>query len=189
MRGKSGPLLVEDYRTTLALTHRFVEAAQQAGFAFTQDLNGASTRASAIRRCRATAASAARPRARSWRRRKSRPNLRVETKAFATRLLFDGKRCTGVAFRQNGQEREVRAAREVILSGGTINSPHLLQVSGIGPAAHLKSIGVDVVHDLPGVGGNLSDHYAIRVSQRVKRRLDQPAVARAAARPARSPAG
>ena len=60
------------------------------------------------------------------------------------------------------------AAREVILSGGTINSPHLLQVSGIGPAAHLKSIGVEVVHDLPGVGANLSDHYAIRISHRVK---------------------
>jgi choline dehydrogenase len=62
----------------------------------------------------------------------------------------------------------VRAAREVILSGGTINSPHLLQVSGIGPGAHLKSIGVPVVHDLPGVGANLSDHYAIRISHRVK---------------------
>ena len=60
------------------------------------------------------------------------------------------------------------AAREVILSGGTINSPHLLQVSGVGPGAHLKSIGVAVVHDLPGVGANLSDHYAIRISHRVK---------------------
>ena len=99
---------------------------------------------------------------------KGRPNLRVETKAFATRLLFEGKRCSGVAFRQKGQDRQVTAAREVILSGGTINSPHLLQVSGVGPGAHLKSIGVDVVHDLPGVGANLSDHYAIRISHRVK---------------------
>jgi choline dehydrogenase len=99
---------------------------------------------------------------------RKRPNLKVETNAVATRLMFEGKRCTGVAFRQNGQDREIKAAREVIVSGGTINSPHLLQISGIGPAAHLKSIGVEVVHDLPGVGGNLSDHYAVRISQRVR---------------------
>src|SRR4029077_8367152 len=98
---------------------------------------------------------------------RGRPNLRVETKAFATRLLCEGKRCVGVAFKQGSEERRVKGAREVILSGGTINSPHLLQVSGIGPAAHLQSIGVSVVHDLPGVGANLSDHYAIRISHRV----------------------
>jgi choline dehydrogenase len=99
---------------------------------------------------------------------KRRPNLRVETKAYATRLLFEGRRCVGVAFRQGGRDRTATAAREVLLCGGTINSPHLLQVSGIGPAAHLKSIGVPVVHDLPGVGANLSDHYAIRISHRVR---------------------
>jgi choline dehydrogenase len=98
---------------------------------------------------------------------KGRANLKVETGAIATRLLFDGKRCTGVAFRQNGAERQVMAAREVALSGGAVNSPHLLQISGIGPAEHLKSIGVEVVHDLPGVGANLSDHYVVRVSHRV----------------------
>src|SRR5437660_474106 len=99
---------------------------------------------------------------------KGRANLKVETGAIATRLLFDGKRCTGVAFRQNGAEREIRAAREVILSGGAVNSPHLLQISGIGPADYLQSIGVEVVHDLPGVGGNLSDHYVVRIAHRVQ---------------------
>ena len=74
---------------------------------------------------------------------KGRANLRVETDALATRLLFDGKRCVGVAFRQRGADREARAAREVILCGGSVNSPHLLQISGVGPAAHLQSIGVD----------------------------------------------
>ncbi len=97
-----------------------------------------------------------------------RQNLRVETKAVATRLLFDGKRCTGVAFRQNGSDRRVAAAREVVIGGGTVNSPHLLQISGIGPAGHLQSIGVEVVHELPGVGANLSDHFAVRVTHRVK---------------------
>ena len=167
-RGKSGPILVEDYRTTLDLTRRFVEAAQQAGLPYTKDLNGHQhegvgfSQMSRNGRFRGSTARTFLAQA------KGRPNLRVETNAFATRLLFDGKRCTGVAFRQGGQDRRVTAAREVILSGGTINSPHLLQVSGIGPAAHLKAIGVPVVHDLPGVGANLSDHYAIRISHRVK---------------------
>jgi choline dehydrogenase len=170
-RGKSGPLLIEDYRTVLPLTHRFVEAAQQAGFAFTKDLSGAQMegvgysqmtrngrfRGSTARTFLAVA--------------RDRPNLAVETNAVATRLLLEGRRCVGVAFRRNGANRELRARREVIVAGGTVNSPHLLQISGIGPAAHLKSIGVEVTHDLPGVGANLSDHYAIRISHRVKNAL------------------
>jgi choline dehydrogenase len=167
-RGKSGPILVEDYRTTLDLTHRFVEAAQQAGIPLTKDLNGRQhegvgySQMSRNGRFRGSTARTFLAQARG------RPNLRVETKAFATRLLFEGKRCVGVAFRQRGRDRQITVAREVILSGGTINSPHLLQVSGIGPGAHLKSIGVGIVHDLPGVGANLSDHYAIRISHRAK---------------------
>jgi choline dehydrogenase-like flavoprotein len=167
-RGKSGPILVEDYRTTLELTHRFVEAAQQVGISLTKDLNGRQregvgySQMSRNGRFRGSTARTFLAQARG------RPNLRVETKAFATKLLFEGKRCAGVAFRQQGQDRQVMAAREVILSGGTINSPHLLQVSGVGPGAHLQSIGVAVIHDLPGVGANLSDHYAIRISHRAK---------------------
>ena len=167
-RGKSGPILVEDYRTTLDLTHRFVEAAQQAGISLTKDLNGrvhegvGYSQMSRNGRFRGSTARTFLAQA------KGRANLRIETKAFATKLLFEGKRCVGVAFRQNGQDRQAVAAREVILSGGTINSPHLLQISGIGSAAHLKTIGVAVVHDLPGVGVNLSDHYAIRISHRVR---------------------
>ena len=87
---------------------------------------------------------------------------------MATRLLFDGKRCTGVAFRQRGIDHEALAAREVILCGGAVNSPHLLQISGIGPAEYLQSIGVAVLHDLPGVGSNLQDHYVARISHRAK---------------------
>jgi choline dehydrogenase len=167
-RGKSGPILVEDYRTTLPLTHRFVDAAQQVGIPFTKDLNGSQqegvgySQMSRNGRFRGSTARTFLAQA------KGRPNLRIETKAFATRLLCEGGRCVGVAFRQGQRERRIRVGREVILSGGTINSPHLLQVSGIGPAAHLRSIGVPVVHDLPGVGANLSDHYAIRISHRVK---------------------
>ena len=167
-RGKSGPLLVEDYRTILPLTHRFVEAAQQAGFSYTADYNAAVQEGvgySQMTRRGRFRGSTARTFLAEARR---RPNLRVVTKALAARLLFGGRRCTGVAFRQNGAEDRVLAAREVIVSGGTVNSPQLLQISGIGPAEQLKAIGVEVVHDLPGVGANLSDHFAVRVTHRVK---------------------
>ena len=121
---------------------------------------------------------------------KGRPNLRIETKAFATRLLFEGKRCVGVAFRQKGQDRRVTAAREVILSGGTINSPHLLQVSGIGPAAHLQ---VDRRRRRPRSAGRR--RQSVRPLRRPHlapgqgRGVDQRAVALARGWPARSPAG
>jgi choline dehydrogenase len=167
-RGKSGPLLVEDYRTILPLTHRFVEAAQQAGFPLTRDYNGAVQEGvgySQMTRNGRFRGSTARTFLAEARR---RPNLRVVTKSIATRLLLDGKRCVGVAFRQNGRDNRALAASEVVVSGGTVNSPHLLQISGIGPAAHLQSIGVAGVHDLPGVGANLSDHFAVRITHRVK---------------------
>jgi choline dehydrogenase len=167
-RGQGGPLKVEDYRTILPLTHRFVEAAQQAGFDFSRDLNGRKQEGvgySQMTRRGRLRGSTARTFLREAR---NRPNLRVETGALAARLVFDGKRCSGVLFRQRDHQREVRAAREVILCGGSVNSPHLLQISGIGPAEHLQAIGVPVVHELNGVGANLQDHYVARVSHRAK---------------------
>jgi choline dehydrogenase len=168
VRGKGGPLKVEDYRTILPLTHRFVEAAQQAGFPFSADLNGTMqegvgySQMTRKGRFRGSTAQTFLAEARK------RDNLRIETDALATCLLLEGKRCVGVAFRQRGADREARAAREVILCGGSVNSPHLLQISGIGPAEHLQSIGVAVAHDLPGVGTNLQDHYVARISHRAK---------------------
>ncbi len=167
-RGQGGPLKVEDYRTVLPLTHRFIEAAQQAGFAFSPDLNGRRQEgvgySQMTRRGRFRGSTARTFLAEA----RKRANLQVEAGAAATRLLFEGRRCVGVAFRQGGEERTVRAACEVILSGGAVNSPQLLQVSGIGPAEHLRAIGVEVLHDLPGVGVNLSDHYVARVAHRVR---------------------
>jgi len=168
-RGKQGPLLIEDYRTILPITHAFVKAAQQAGFPMAKDLSGIEPAEgvgySQMSRNGRFRGSTARTFLRDARK---RPNLRVETGAMAMRLILEGKRCTGVVIRQGGDEKTIKATREVIVSTGSIQSPHLLQVSGIGPAAHLKSIGVDVAHDLPGVGGNLSDHYATRISHRLK---------------------
>ncbi len=179
-RGRGGPLPVEDYRTILPLTHRFVEAAQQAGFKLTADYNGAVQEGvaySQMTRGGRFRGSTARTFLAEARRRR---NLRVITGAVATCLGFDGRRCTGVAFRRAGRVEHVTAAREVILCGGTVNSPHLLQVSGIGPADYLKSIGVPVVLDLPGVGANLSDHFAARVSHRVKDEISVNELARGA---------
>jgi choline dehydrogenase len=167
-RGKGGPLRVEDYRTVLPLTHRFVEAAQEVGFPYSPDLNARMQEgvgySQMTRKGRFRGSTAQTFLAEA----KRRSNLRIETDAMATRLLLEGKRCVGVAFRQRGQDREVRASREVILCGGAVNSPHLLQISGIGPAEHLQAIGVPVAHDLPGVGGNLQDHYVARVTHRAK---------------------
>ena len=167
-RSRGGPLIVEDYRTILPLTHAYVQAATQAGFPFTPDYNGRSQEGVAYsqmtRRGRLRGSTARTFLAEA----KGRPNLKIETDAIATKLLFDGTRCTGVAFRQNGADRQLTASREVIVCGGAVNSPHLLQISGIGPAEHLATIGVPVVHDLPGVGANLNDHYVVRISHRVK---------------------
>src|SRR5260370_5868114 len=92
----------------------------------------------------------------------SRPNLTVATRAFATKIIFDGTRAVGVEFRHQGKVKRVRSA-ELILSGGAINSPQLLQLSGVGHAGQLSGLGIDVVADLPGVGENLQDHLAAYV--------------------------
>ncbi len=99
---------------------------------------------------------------------KQRPNLDIRTNAHTQRILFEGKRATGVRVLQGDREVEIRARREIILSSGSVGSPQLLQISGVGPAALLKDIGVEVVHDLPGVGENLSDHYVVRMVARVR---------------------
>jgi len=179
-RSKGGPLIVEDYRTILDLTHRFVEAAQQAGYAFTPDYNGKNQEGVACSQMTRRGKWRGSTAQTFLREARGRANLRVETDATVTKLLFDGKRCTGVAFRQRGVDREETAAREVILCGGAVNSPHVLQISGIGPAAHLQAIGVPVVHDLPGVGANLNDHYVVRISHRVRNAVTINQLARGA---------
>jgi choline dehydrogenase len=100
---------------------------------------------------------------------KGRSNLRIETDAQATGLIMQGKRAVGVRYIQNGVVKEARAAREVILSAGALQSPQLLQLSGIGPAPLLQRHGINVVHDLPGVGRNLQDHLQFRLMFRVSK--------------------
>jgi|HubBroStandDraft_1064217.scaffolds.fasta_scaffold05252_4 choline dehydrogenase len=161
-RGKNGPLVLERGPATNPLFGAFFEAVQQAGYQLTDDVNGYRQEGFApfdrnVYRGRRLSA------ARAYLNPvMSRPNLTVATRAFATRIIFDGTRAVGVEFRHQGTLKRVRSA-ELILSGGAINSPQLLQLSGVGHAAELSGLGLDVVADLPGVGENLQDHLEVYV--------------------------
>ncbi len=99
---------------------------------------------------------------------RGRPNLRVETEAYTTRILLEGKRAVGVEYRQHGQTHQVRCNAEVILAAGAVKSPHVLELSGIGQPELLQSLGIEVKHELRGVGENYRDHFAPRMNWRVK---------------------
>ena len=166
-RGGDGPLILERGPATNPLFEAFLEAAQEAGYALTDDLNGYRQEGFAafdrnISRARRWSASTA-----YLRPARGRPNLTVRTRAFVERVLFEGERATGVSYEHGGASRTVRAD-EVILCGGAIASPQLLQLSGVGPADHLRSLGVDVVADLPGVGQNLQDHLEVYIQYACK---------------------
>ena len=164
-RGTDGPLHVT--RGTLAnpLYRAFTDAGQEAGYPFTADYNGAQQEGfgpmemTVWKGRRWSAANA------YLRPAMKRPNVRVVTGAHAERIAFDGRRATGVVIRRWGKVETVRARREVIVTASSINSPKLLMLSGIGPAAHLREHGVEVVADRTGVGGNLQDHLEVYVQQ------------------------
>jgi choline dehydrogenase len=157
-RGDSGPLATRYGRVANPLYTAFVRAAQQVGYPAAQDVNG--ERQEGFGRMDMTVKDGVRWSAANayLKPAMKRSNLQVRTHALATRLIFEGTRAVGVRYLQGGVEREARARREVILSGGPINSPHLLKLSGIGPAEELQSLGIEVVQHLPGVGENLQDH-------------------------------
>jgi choline dehydrogenase len=97
-----------------------------------------------------------------------RPNLRVETEALTHRILFEGKRAVGIEYEQHGTRKIARANAEVILAAGAVASPHILELSGIGGGETLRSLGIAAIHEAPGVGENLQDHYMIGAQWRVK---------------------
>ncbi len=161
-RGTTGPLILERGPVTNPLFGAFFQAVQEAGYTLTSDVNGYRQEGFApfdrnIFRGRRLGAARAylHPAMR-------RPNLEVRCHAFVTRILFEKDRAVGVELSDHGQRREVRAG-EIILCGGAFNSPHLLQLSGVGNADELASLGVDVVHSLPGVGENLQDHLEVYI--------------------------
>ncbi len=156
--GVGGPLNVADLRDPNPLSRAFIQAAQECGYPLNPDFNTATQDGFGFfqvtqkgGRRNSTAVAYLKPA-------RNRPNLTVETNALATAILFEGQRAVGVRYLQNGQTKEARADREVILAGGAINSPQLLMLSGVGPAGHLAEYGLPVVRDLPGVGQNLQDH-------------------------------
>jgi choline dehydrogenase len=158
-RGGDGPIVLERGEAANPLFGAFFEAVQQAGYSLTADVNGERQEGFAAfdrtiqsgRRLSAARAYLGPVR--------DRPNLRVETRRFVTRIVFDGARAAGVEVAGRG----VVHANEVILCGGAFNSPQLMQLSGVGNARELEALGVDVVHDLPGVGENLQDHLEVYV--------------------------
>src|ERR1700720_43625 len=167
--GAGGPLHVTDLRARHELHDAFIAAAEEAGYRRNDDFNGAEQDGVGPlqltvrnkRRCSAAVA--------YLRPALKRPNLRVEIRALAHRVLFEGRRAIGLEYAQEGIVHHARARGEVILAGGSINSPQLLQLSGVGPGELLRSCGIPVVHDLPGVGENLQDHVNSRVVYRARR--------------------
>ena len=169
-RGRDGPLHITNPVPRDPLLKAIVEAAGQVGIRYNPDYNG--ERQDGIAMSQASIAN---------RRRMStaycylekigkRPNLIIETGALSERLLLDGTRCVGVRYSVGDQVREARAGREVIVSAGSINSPQLLELSGIGQPQRLKDLGIEVRHALPGVGENLRDHYAPRTRWAIGKR-------------------
>jgi choline dehydrogenase len=161
--GVSGPMTVSKHLTDSVIYPRIIETARRRGFQILDDFHGATCEGYSTPdfnvhngRRASTAAQYLRPAL-------QRPNLTVETHAMTTRVLIEHGRAIGVEYEQSERLRQVHAAREVILCGGTYNSPQLLLLSGIGPAAELEQAGVRPFHDLPGVGRNLQDHPSVRI--------------------------
>jgi choline dehydrogenase len=166
-RGHSGPIGVtlSPIDTMNPVSRAWIDGAQQAGYPFNHDVNSANP--FGVAQMQGSYAEGRRQSASACYLRPvlGRPNLRVVTNAYAVRVLLEGSRAVGIEYLQNGQLRIQHAQREVILSGGVINSPQLLQLSGIGDPRDLQPLGLAVRHELTGVGRNLSDHIAVSVKQ------------------------
>ena len=178
--GKDGPLRVTTPNGGAGiLGEAFIEAGQQAGYPYTPDCNGAQQEG--FGPCDRTTHEG-----RRWSAARgyldpvrARPNLTIFTGALALEILLEGERAAGIAYSVTGERRTARAEREVILCGGAINSPQLLQLSGIGPADLLTKLGIAVKRDLPGVGANLSDHPDIVIQHACKQPVSLARKARA----------
>ena len=161
-RGVGGPLHVTDCSHSVhPLTARYLQAAQQAGLPLNPDFNGSSQEGVGIYQIstrNGRRMSAARAFLRPAMKRK---NVRVETRALATKILFEGSRAVGVEYIRNGRTMTARAGREIVLCAGSVNTPQLLQLSGVGPADLLQSLGIPIVHANAHVGANLQDHLGI----------------------------
>jgi len=162
LRGRGGPLRVTNPEPHDPIFATMIKAAAEVGIPHNRDYNGASQEGIAMSQT-TIAAGRRMSTARCYLDPiRSRHNLQIETGALTQALVLDGKRCTGVRYSIGDDLREACAAREVVVSAGTINSPQLLELSGIGQPERLRNLGIEVRHELPGVGENLRDHYVPR---------------------------
>ncbi|WP_413992356.1 GMC family oxidoreductase [Labrys okinawensis] len=162
-----GPFKVTRFGVKHPLQKAFVEACQQAGFPYNDDFNAGDQEGVGPLDCNISDARRVNTARALLHPAMARGNLSVVTRTLATKVLIEGGRATGVEVLQNGERRRFHAAHEVILSAGAVNSPQLLQLSGIGPPDHLRALGVKLVADLPGVGENLQDHLVAGLKQKI----------------------
>ena len=157
-RGVGGPLNVSFLRSPSPINQAFIKACNEQGIPSNPDYNGAKqygVSPGQVTQKNGERWNAARAYVDPHRH---QPNLSVVSNAHATQIIFEGKRAVGVRYTCQGQDHEVRARKEVIVSSGAFGSPQLLVLSGVGPALHLQDLGIPLVHELPGVGQNLQDH-------------------------------
>ena len=166
LHGVGGPLAVSDVCEPHPLCEAFIAAAGQSGIPRTDDFNGARQEGAGYFQLTARNGRRWSTAAGYLRQARKRHNLKVETHALATRILFDGSRATGIEYRQGNALRTAYANAEVILAGGAFNSPQLLQLSGVGPAKLLHEFGIAPLADMPGVGADLQDHLQVRIQFR-----------------------
>ncbi|MDP6427211.1 MAG: GMC family oxidoreductase N-terminal domain-containing protein [Rhodospirillales bacterium] len=164
--GGEGPMQTQPNPTTDPLMDNWFDAARSAGYGVAEDYNGAEQEGAARLQYNIGGGRRSNSAVALLRPALKRSNLKLITGAQASRILMDGTRAAGIEFTQDGQTRNAAAKGEVIVAGGAYNSPQLLMLSGIGPAAHLNEHGINIVADLPSVGGNLQDHPAITLEFR-----------------------
>jgi choline dehydrogenase len=166
LHGAGGPLSVSNVCEPHPLCEAFIAAAEKSGIPRNDDFNGPRQEGAGYFQLTAKNGRRWSTAAGYLKQARRRANLAIVTDALATRVIFDGRRATGVEYRQNGAIRAAHANGEVILSGGAFNSPQLLQLSGIGPAKILRELGIPVIADMPGVGADLQDHLQVRMQFR-----------------------
>ena len=171
LHGVGGPLAVSDVCEPHPLCEAFIAAAEQAGFPRNDDFNGPTQEGAGYFQLTAR-------HGRRWstavgylRSARRRANLAIVSNVLASRIVFSGRRAIGIEYRQGEAKRIAYANREVIVAGGTFNSPQLMQLSGLGPAALLRPLGIDVISDMPGVGADLQDHLQVRMQYRCTERI------------------
>ena len=167
-RGGSGPLPINQSKNKNPLFKAFLNSAKEAGYKINKDMNGKDQEGFGMYDVTINKGERASVSKYYLNPAKSRKNLKVFSESFVEKIIFDGKKAIGIEVKLKIKIEKIYANKEIILSGGAINSPQLLMVSGVGPANHLKEKGIELIHNLEGVGKNLQDHLETYVQQECK---------------------